>query len=207
MSTKEVNSILQKSLISYILIMNPEVDANELDKLDLYSLVDMYCQTYLIPVECFQNCLANMVREYKTANLDEQLSDEEIYITTNAFEPTNHIGQASAYYEEMKLELANKISEANDKFFECLQDVNIENERLQNVRTSLEKSEIRSELAQANIALNKARSIESNLITQEKNLHEAYTMFQKRRDLYFSKLNSLRDDYEEKYSLARAKQN
>lgn len=207
MSNNELNQIIKKNLIKYILIISAELNENELYDYDMYSLVDMYCQTYLIPVECFQNCLANMVREYKTANLDEQLSDEEIYITTNAFEPTNHIGQASAYYEEMKLELANKISEANDKFFECLQDVNIENERLQNVRTSLEKSEIRSELAQANIALNKARSIESNLITQEKNLHEAYTMFQKRRDLYFSKLNSLRDDYEEKYSLARAKQN
>ena len=194
MSSNETQKILIADLTKYIQIINEDVDPNELNEYDLYSLVSLYCQTYSIPLECFYGCLANIVRQYKINNPDDVMTDEEIYVLTDAFEPLNHFEEATLYIKQVSASLAGQVSEANDKFFACLEDVRIEQERLEDAKTSLEKSEIRSELAQANIALDKARITESNLINREKNIANLQDDLQKKIKIYYSKMNCNKDD-------------
>ncbi|MBQ4583592.1 MAG: hypothetical protein IJA94_01695 [Bacilli bacterium] len=196
MSSNELNDILENSLIKYILIINEEKTNDELKGCGLHWLVNEYCETYSIPVECFYSCLVNIVRQYKEHNSDDEMFDEEIYAMTDAFNPLNFFNNATLYYNERKTMLSKQLEEVNNRFFECLQDVQIETERLENVKTSLEKSEIRSELAQANIALDKARKKESELIEQEKIMHEALNKLQEKIVLYYTEVNADRDDEE-----------
>ena len=172
--SSELSQMIKKNLIKYISTINSDLNTNELYDYDMYSLVALYCEVFSVPTDSFYACLTELVKDYKNTNPDECLSDEEIYIVNDAFAPLTQMGAAVLYFEELKKSLNSKITEAKDTFFECIEEVKLETERLNTARTSLEKSEIRSDLSQANIALEKARKHEATLLEQERKNQEYY---------------------------------
>ena len=134
------------------------------------------------------------ILQYKEENPDEIVSDEDIYAATDAFSPVDHFGFAMMYFETLKVDLAKKINDANDNFFRCVEEVKLETERLNTARTSMEISEIRSDIACANIAMHKAKTHESSVLAQVKNVQENYEKLLKSMQQYYVNLNENLDE-------------
>lgn len=163
MSVNELHAFLEEKLIYYILLVDLTRTKEELKGCGLFWLVNEYCNTYAIPQESFHNCLAAVVKKYKEEHPDDEFSDEEIYAIENAFDPTNFFEDAELYYEnqaEVHMEALKKVV---SRISECEIDVIEEQKRLDTARTSLEKSEIKSDIAQANIAYERAKKHKENL--------------------------------------------
>lgn len=194
MGSNESFEIIKRMLAKYILFINDDYIRDELLEYDMYSLVKLYCNTYSIPLECFYDCLASLVKKYKEENPDEIVSDEDIYVATDAFSPVDHFGFAMMYFETLKVDLAMKLKAANDNFFRSVEEVKLETERLSSARTSMEKSEIRSDIASANIAMHKAKTHESSVLAQVENLQENYEKLLQSMQQYYAILNENLDE-------------
>ena len=189
MSSNEIDAFLRDKLISYIIFINQGISKEELANYSLHFLVEIYCQSYAIPLESFANTLNILVKAYKTHYPDDDISDEEIYVLIDAFAPENFFGDVHDYYDCKLKNYNDEIYSKEKRLEELRAEKEIDESRLKIAKTSLEKSDIRSEIVSSTITINRIEEQLKGIDSLIKNNESKYSNFKEVMNKYFQFVN------------------